>query len=386
MYKFIIFKIYILMSHYNTHNPHPLIPRDPTYSVNRKLITFHTEDRDIVHWPHANEFEIKLPESLTNVESMRLVEIVLPVNYYNISRELQNTSMQITVSGTAHIITLEEGFYTPAQIANALTNKIHTAVGGVEFQVHYNDVSQKLWFSSSDNLLTPIPFSIDANVNVVGDHCAGGVPASYCPEKCDYIQDGSQFAHYTKWGLPFNLGFFRKEYKATTNDTGAPITFGYVTAPSSAPLSPLPPIIVPIGNYYIEASFPVSLFGHSVVYMEVDKYNSMDELTPYPQRTNDLYDNDYNGRVNSAFAKIPITATPQAQVFESKNGFLQNASNHFNPPLERLQKLKFRFRYHDGRLVNFKQENFNFSIAFNELRNEQLKNRIVRVPDTYLMT
>ena len=151
------------MSHYNPHNPHPLIPRDPTYSVNRKLITFHTEDRDIVHWPHANEFEIKLPESLTNVESMRLVEIVLPVNYYNISRELQNTSMQITigpgvtvpgVSGT-YTITLEEGFYTPAQIANALTNKIHTAVGGVEFQVHYNDVSQKLWFSSSDNSLTP---------------------------------------------------------------------------------------------------------------------------------------------------------------------------------------------------------------------------------------
>ena len=252
-------------------------------------------------------------------------------------------------------------------------------MGGIWFQVHYNEVSQKLWFSSSDLAKYAIPFSIDANVNVVGDHCADGVPESYCPEKCDYIQDGSQFAHYTKWGLPFNLGFFRKEYKAIENDTGVAITFDYVTAPG-------PPVIVPVGNYYIEATFPASLFGHSVVYMEVDKYNSMDELAPYPQRTNDLYDNDYNGRVNSAFAKIPITATPQAQVFESKNGFLQNASNHFNPPLERLQKLKFRFRYHDGRLVNFKQENFNFSIAFNELRNEQLKNRIVRVPDTYLMT
>ena len=51
------------MSRYNTHDQHPMIPRDPTYSINRKLITFHTEDRDIVHWPHANEFEVQLPQS-----------------------------------------------------------------------------------------------------------------------------------------------------------------------------------------------------------------------------------------------------------------------------------------------------------------------------------
>ena len=364
------------MSRFDTHNSHPLIPRDPTYSVNRKLITFHTEDRDIVHWPYANEFEVQLPESLTSVESMRLVEIVLPVNYYNISRELQNTSMQLTVNGVTNIITLDEGFYTPQQISNELTNKIQTVFTAPSFEVYYNEVSQKLWFVNADS------FTIDASTNVIGDNCpypnvSGVVPQPYCPQDCDYIQDGSQFQHYTKWGLPFNLGFQRKTTESQQNN-GAPITFGYTGVPGTT--------IVPFASYYLEATFPVSLFGHTVVYMEVDKYNSMDELTPYPQRTNNLYDNDYNGRVNSAFAKIPLTGTPQAQVFESKNGFLQNTSNHFNPPIERIQKLKFRFRYHDGRLVNFKQENFNFTISFNELRNEQLKNMIIRVPDTYLMT
>lgn len=373
------------MSRYNTHEQHPMIPRDPTYSINRKLITFHTEDRDIVHWPNANEFEVQLPQSLTNVESMRLVEIVLPVNYYNISKELQNTSMQITIMSTppvSYTITLDDGFYTPAQIANTLTNRIQTALGGnTEFQVHYNEVSQNMWFTFNEE------FRIDADVNVVGENCTGqDVPAHFCPQGCDYIEDGSQFQHYTKWGLPFNLGFQRTEYKSQQNGSTA-ITFDYVTAsgPASLSVPTPPPIIVQPNNYYITGTFPISLFGHSVVYMEVEKYNSMDELTPYPQRTNDLYDNDYNGRVNSAFAKIPLTGIPQAQVFESRNGFLQNTSNHFNPPIERIQKLKFRFRYHDGRLVNFKHDNFNFSIAFNELRNEQLKNIIVRVPDTYLM-
>ena len=98
------------MSHLNTNNLRPLISRNPTYSINRKHITFHTEDRDIVHWPKANEFEIRLPQTLTNVESMRLVEIMLPVNYYSFSSELQNITMQITYDGTTSIITIDEGF------------------------------------------------------------------------------------------------------------------------------------------------------------------------------------------------------------------------------------------------------------------------------------
>ena len=36
--------------------------------------------------------------------------------------------------------------------------------------------------------------------------------------------------------------------------------------------------------------------------MELDKYNQMDELYPYSERTSDLYRNDSGGKVNSAFA------------------------------------------------------------------------------------
>ena len=48
---------------------------------------------------------------------------------------------------------------------------------------------------------------------------------------------------------------------------------------------------------------------------------------------------------------------------------LQNIFQYY-PPIDKIRKLKFTFRYHDGRLVNFKNSNFNFTIAFNELRNE----------------
>ena len=63
---------------FNVNNEHQLIRRQNTYVLDRKLVTIHSEDRDINKWAHPNHFEVELPESLTNVQSMRLVEIELP--------------------------------------------------------------------------------------------------------------------------------------------------------------------------------------------------------------------------------------------------------------------------------------------------------------------
>ena len=45
--------------------------------------------------------------------------------------------------------------------------------------------------------------------------------------------------------------------------------------------------------------------------------------------------------------------------------------------------MKFKFRYHDGRLVDFKDNNFNFTIAFNQLKDEIARDYVVRVPEEY---
>lgn len=95
-----------------------------------------------------------------------------------------------------------------------------------------------------------------------------------------------------------------------------------------------------------------------------------------------MYNNDYNGTVNSAFAKIPVTAQGYIRTFESRNTFLTNVS-HYEPTIERIQKLKFKFRTHDGRLIDFQGVPFNFTIEFNMLKNEISKNYSVRVPGMY---
>ena len=77
-------------------------------------------------------------------------------------------------------------------------------------------------------------------------------------------------------------------------------------------------------SYYVSSPNTICLLGPSDIYMELDKYNSYDELMPYSERTSNMYNNDYNGRVDSAFAKIPITTVPHGETWESRNGLLQN--------------------------------------------------------------
>jgi hypothetical protein len=54
-----------------------LIKRQQDYVLERKLISIHTEDRDIKKWPNSNHFEIILPEPILNVQSMRLLDILI---------------------------------------------------------------------------------------------------------------------------------------------------------------------------------------------------------------------------------------------------------------------------------------------------------------------
>ncbi|HIF03101.1 MAG TPA: hypothetical protein EYQ84_07330 [Nitrospinaceae bacterium] len=59
-------------------------------------------------------------------------------------------------------------------------------------------------------------------------------------------------------------------------------------------------------------------------------------------------------------------------------------STVFSPPIERIKRLRFTFRFHDGRRVEFKCVPFNFSLEINMLRDEQLRPMNVRIPVSYI--
>ena len=129
------------MSKFMVSQTHPLIPRDQTYVLERKIVSIHSYDRDIQKWPNANHFEIELPQSLTNIQSMRLLQISLPNNQYVFSNCYQNTKLQFTFLGISYIITISEGSYTPDQLAIEIATKMNQVAGVTSFVCTYNSVT-----------------------------------------------------------------------------------------------------------------------------------------------------------------------------------------------------------------------------------------------------
>jgi hypothetical protein len=335
----------------------PLIRREQNYVLDRKLLSIHSEDRDITKWPHANTFEILAPEPLLNVQSLRLIQSTMPNFFYTFSNEYQNTQMQITLEGQEpFILTIGEGTYTADQLANEMTNNLNTLAQTFDgsFNVFYDEVAQKFAFGH-----TTTSFTLNFGVQI------------FYPFVCDYQK--IVFPQYANWGLPYYLGFAKQDYVALNVPEG--ISFAYVCpCPSSASGPPI--------TFLVEAPLSFQLTGERCIYLEVDKYNNMDELYPYNQSTREMLNNNaYNGKVNAAFAKIPL----QGQIgysFDARTYFLQNFVQ-YDPPIERIVRLRFRFRYHDGRYVDFQNYPFDFTIEFNCLKNEIEKSYHVRIPVTY---
>lgn len=388
---------------FNVQNNHPLIPREQYYTLVRKLVTIHSEDRDVCKWRDSNHFEIDLPETIKNIQSLRLAETSMPSNFYNISKQFQNTSLTYSVGGTTgpwktHTIELCEGFYTPVQLACVLTKlmtPVSSVVDGLDasgedldlvdtlnsepgITVQYDIITQNFVFSSQ----TPFLFDFRKQTCYVPD-CNNTKPI-WCQS--------------TKWGLGSYLGFDKDEYSSVQHDNTSCNMPYCLSAMLQNPMvgaqnCEVENKLVQYGtlpskdSYIIVAPKFPKLEGEQVIYMEVDKYNSYDELCPYPTQTNNMFNNTYGGNVNSAFAKIHllngVSGTVTSTMVDTKNNNLLNISHH-DPPIEKIKKLKFKFRYHNGELVDFKDVPFTFTIEFNSLRNDIEKTHQVGVPYVYM--
>ena len=389
------------MSQFNVQQQHPLIPREQTYVLDRKLVSVHSFDRDIKKWPNSNYFEIDLPQSLQKIQSMRLLNISLPSNQYVFSHEYQNTKLNFHVAlpggpgpnNDDITITIDEGSYTPDQLAAAIETKMNKAVASNPnfstnpfavnynfFRCKYNAVTNKFWFG---NLRDDFDLNFEKQLTY--------------EKSCNQVD---VWNHYTRWGLPAYLGYKKRVYNAHLTppnpwqggQLGDPFGFDYEMEDGSGNewlTDPSKNQVVNLDDLSANPLDPsgicnLDIMGDDYIYMQVEKYNSMDEIEPYSENTGGWFNNDYAGKVKCAFAKIPVRCLPYSQMYDSTRAFIANIS-HYNPPIEMIVSLLFKFRYHDGRLVDFKCLPFTFTLEFNMLRDEQLRAMLVRVPPLYCL-
>lgn len=383
-------------------------PPYKNYLLDRKLVSIHTEDRDINKYPNNNQFDIQLPEDMINVQSIRLVQIDLPSNQYVFSNNNQNIKLAftlqpdissvLTASGELKIlqdkfdeglpsnlfeITINEGSYTPQELANEIQTNLNLVIEnyaisqGVlstdasynynHFNIIYDKPKNKLIFANDRDYFT---FYFNYKHTYENLDCGQKV-AINLP---------------SNWGLGYYLGFEKQSYNSSPESE-----LFLKWYPSTEPTTSIPtPYLIPSSDsstnqiYVLESPHLLKINGEQNIYMEIDKYNSIDELEPYSISTTTMYNNDYGGKVNSAFAKIPIYKDQFQQTFNSLNNNLFNTTQ-FRVPQKKIRVLRFRFRYHDGRLVDFQNYPFSFTLEFNQLIEEQLQdqNLYIRKPEFY---
>jgi len=405
------------MSRFNVSTNHPLIPNANEYMYERQYVSIHSEDRNVLRFPSSSEFELELPQDYCNVQAVRLDSWTFPSNYSTFSLTQNNITIAFEITnpynpddygnldqllatishglvafeGQQFIAIIEEGFYNPFQIATELTNAFNNSVtvylrsyisqnapsmlssfnssGGYDqFVVVYNEVSQKLWFGnkSSDFVL-----SNDSRI-----YLSNILNNALCFNQ--------QYPSFSNWGLPAYLGFSRCPAITTASKDGLYPRFfygsvmpgdnGYWLVPDSQYLGNSTSIPV----YYLEAPYKINLMGNSHFYLEIDGMNSIDEMVPFSVNAFTFETNETSGVVKSSFAKIAVTTTPLAQWYDNDSG----PSKIYNPPAERIRRLKLKLRYHNGELVNFGSSNFSIMLEFIMYRPQQRREYKMFVPES----
>ncbi len=376
---------------------HIIQGRQQSYVIVRRLLTIHSEDRDTGKWPSASHFEVQLPDPITNVQSMRMLAITIPQNLYVFSRAMQNTRMWVSdeTSKLADMQELEiqEGTYTPDQLALELQCRL-IELGYTGTKVLFDKVSLRFWFSfpSQPKERPVFHFQHPPNYLQPAGHTDPVRAESQCTGLCarpcwgrTVEQTPDAWDRCMKWGLGWYLGFNEKAAVTPEPVPSGGLVFGWrarctdpcATEPQCTPWADE-------GEYYIAAPCPSAsrIMGDTAIYVEVDKYNMYDELVPQGINSSAMFNRTGGGTVNAAFAKIAITSPFGSRIIDPDQQELQNVQQ-FDPPLERIQKLKFKIRYHDGRPVDFRGEPFDITMEFNQLRDEIKKNYTVRVPPLY---
>ena len=326
-----------------------IIKKENNYFLQRKLLTIHANDRDKAYYKLPNQFEVKCPESYTNIESMKINEISFPSKPNNFSSYLNNN----TLSYDSTLITIPDGFYTQSQLANTLQTFM-----GSDFHVKYIIPENKFIFMSIND------FSIHTNIS--DSSCNNNNFTKVYP-KFDGRLKYAKSKNLYKFNLLYHLGFDLGEnesissIKDTSNNINKMIDY-YTNSTSGL-----------VVKYYIKATSCERFIDEQPIYMELKKYSVFDELNPFPVNSSNLYNNHNNGSINTAILKIPPKNTPiYSEAFDENNAIL-----YFDPPLERISNFAFKFRYHDGRLIDIENQDLNFTLEINQLRNDINNKRYV---------
>lgn len=348
-----------------------------SYIANRKLVTISSDDRDMAKYPSPAEFSVNLPQPLTNVYTARLVDSNFPLYLPNMSIAERNVKFRFSVIGKdsgspeySHLtidnsfnVTITDGLYTADKLAieiashmnNLLTEYIsqYTSDEYTYFVCAYNETENRFYFGNKRD-----DFAL-----------------WFAVEQTYVTNTPSIWYNRTFWGLPYVLGFDKTNISSALLST-KPYGFTHQTTKWLTPYQSNKSV------YYVGATLQMNLPAVRYVYMELTNFNHADKTVPNQTNTSAAYNNGAHTNANAYFARIPLTISVNGNTSAHSDTNVNNMKICISPE-QRIDRLNFRFRWHDGRLVDFCGQAFTFTIEFVNLLEDMIVYPYVRIPPIY---
>jgi hypothetical protein len=290
------------------------------------------------------------------------------------------------------LITIEEGTYTVNQMGYELSNQFNYVVSQyiIQYFTDTSDPNLAAFLSTGEYTQFIILTDPVSQIMNFGNKSSGFVltndslinleirNASICTQEIGDISSTNSL-----YGLSYSLGFLDKiprEYLAIPTENLNDIRFFGEQGTTGIWLTPA----YNDSNFvfYIIAPFKWTVFsGRYYAFMELDKFNSLDETQQFNTETGKATP----GRVNSAFAKIPIYTNsnyPNNNAYYN-NQYIDNIIRVFNPPINRIRRLGIKLRYHNGEYLLFAGETFSFTLKFNLFLPQNAKKYTMYKPESF---
>jgi len=94
-----------------------------------KFVSVDTRFRDEFNYSQLVNYNITIPERITEVKTMKVVSGELPISFYNISAALGNSFFSVTYNGTSKVVTLPDGQYNTLLLTSAINNSLSANFG-----------------------------------------------------------------------------------------------------------------------------------------------------------------------------------------------------------------------------------------------------------------
>lgn len=129
-----------------------------------KLINVDTKFRDEYNYLQTSNYNITLPERITDVKSIEIKNIEVPITFYNISMNLGNNYFKIiNISTNAfEVITIPDGQYNGSNLATTINNLI---ANSSYTNLNYGYDGSKSFFKITIGYPVKVEFDIDNKGN-----------------------------------------------------------------------------------------------------------------------------------------------------------------------------------------------------------------------------